>query len=414
MATAITSAIGNAFSGKTASVDIPTPRDGAFPHGRDSFAAVAARSPTTTKGQHGMLPSPPNSISPHLPPHHQPSKHQLHVPASPHSAPRHIDSDIDLQDEVDHANTQDQPQHTPLSAQALDSLSDLDIAGAITPGMLAKHHLPEILLAHGPLAIRHVMGHLTTTVPGFSRITSAKARRLVVAALEGRGNGGEGGGIDGHVQFEKVGWGRWDARIKGQPPRDRQPHHVSPPASVPPSDSRGGLKIPGQESRHSAPDQLGTSLAAESAVFSHSELDMADQEDVTMFEHEADKMSLDGNDDDYASSESPEPILDESLGEGDATDEEDWQSIGAAALRARSLPSSGRIVSGGGRLYQPIAEYSINSRHLSRAGGTPAFATSVPPVPVGDLSGLSLPAEAGVDDSQERAAVEALLSLGSM
>src|SRR5256885_5159508 len=58
------------------------------------------------------------------------------------------------------------------------------------------------------------------------------------AALEGKGSGGEGAGRDGDVQFEKVGWGRWDARIRGQPPRDRQPTNISPPASMPSSDRK--------------------------------------------------------------------------------------------------------------------------------------------------------------------------------
>src|SRR5256885_6159971 len=85
------------------------------------------------------------------------------------------------------------------------------------------------------------------------------------AALEGKGNSGEGAGRDGDVQFEKVGWGRWDARIKGQPPRDRQPNNISPPASMPSSYSQGGLHIPGTRSMSNATDRFGTSLAGSSA-----------------------------------------------------------------------------------------------------------------------------------------------------
>jgi hypothetical protein len=409
------SAIGATFTGKSASVDIPKPRDGIAQAGRDSFAAVVANPPSKKKQHQGMLPTPPNSISPNLPPHLHPNKPSLHNLDSPPSGPTHVDSDIDLQDAVDHANSLGQPQHNSLNAEALDSLGDLDSAGAITPGMLAKHHLPDILLAHGPLAIRHVMGYLTTSVPGFSRISSAKARRLVVAALEGKGSGGEGAGRDGDVQFDKVGWGRWDARIRGQPPRDRQPSNISPPASMPSSYSQGGLQIPGARSTPTATDRFGTSLAGSSAFFSHSEVDEYD--DVDMLEHEADKMSLDGNEDEYASSsEAPEPLMDEDLGEGDITDEEDWASIGAAALRARSLPLSGRVPSGGGHLYQPIADYPTTSRNRSRASGTPAFAASVPAkaIPVHNTSGFPLPAGVQVTNSQEREAIEALLRLGSM
>ncbi len=411
MAPATSSAIGSAFAGKSAFVDIPKPRDGIAVAGRDSFAAVAAKS--GKKKQQGMLPTPPNSISPNLPPH----LHANKQPDSPPSGPTHIDSDIDLQDALDHANSQDQHQHNSLNAEALDSLGDLDSAGAITPGMLAKHHLPDIMLVHGPLAIRHVMGYLTTSVPGFSRISSAKARRLVVAALEGKGSGGEGGGRDGDVQFDKVGWGRWDARIKGQPPRVRQGSNISPPPSMPSSYSQPGLQIPGARSTANGTDRFGTSLAGSYAFFTHSEVDDGDYDDVDMLEHEAGKMSLDGNEDGYASSsEAPEALMDEDLGEGDVTDEEDWASIGAAALRARSLPSSGRVPSGGGHLYQPIADYSTTSRNRSRVSGTPAFAASVPTkaIPVHNTCGFTLPAGVGVNDSQEREAVEALLRLGSM
>lgn len=415
MAPATSSAIGTAFAGKSAFVDIPKPRDGIAVVGRDSFTAVVANPPK--KKPQGMLPTPPNSISPNLPPHLHPKQQQHHNPNSPPSGPTQVDSDIDLQDALDHANSQDHHQHNSLNAEALDSLGDLDSAGAITPGMLAKHHLPDILLAHGPLAIRHVMGYLTTSVPGFSRISSAKARRLVVAALEGKGSGGEGGGRDGDVQFDKVGWGRWDARLKGQPPRDRQTSNVSPPASMPSSYFQGGLQIPGARAPTNGADRFGTSLTGSSAFYSHSEMDDGEYDDVDMLEHEADKMSLDGNEDGYASSsEAPEPLLDEDLGEGDVTDEEDWASMGAAALRARSLPLSGRTPSGGKHLYQPIADYSTTSRNRSRASGTPAFAGSVPtkPILVHNTSGFTLPAGVGVNDSQEREAVEALLRLGSM
>ena len=75
----------------------------------------------------------------------------------------------------------------PLSRGAL---SGLDASNAITPAMLAKHHLPGIMLGNGPRPIRYVMGELTQSVPGFSRIPPAKARRLVVAALESRDGGG--------------------------------------------------------------------------------------------------------------------------------------------------------------------------------------------------------------------------------
>ncbi|KAK5212992.1 DNA-binding proteins Bright/BRCAA1/RBP1 and proteins containing BRIGHT domain [Exophiala xenobiotica] len=393
MAPTTVSALGMALNGKSASVDIPKPRDAIM--GRDNFTAA----PASSKKHSGMLPTPPNSISPNLPPHgRRDSRH--HGQMSPKSTT--VDSDIDLRD------AGDDPQLTTLSAEALDSLGDLDSAGAITPNMLAKHHLPDILLSHGPLAIRHIMGYLTTTVPGFSRITSAKARRLVVAALEGKGGNIE---RDGEVIFDKVGWGRWDARIKGQPPRERQGTAMTPPGSLPSSYSQPGLQVTGQRSWRTGSQDLGTSYTGNSAVFSHSEMEYEDQD---MLEHEADKMSLDGDDDDgYVSSIAPEPI-DEDLGDGEITDEEDWGSIGAEALRARSLPNNARSVPGPGRLYQPIATYSYQPRQRSKTPADIARTAPTKAVPINQGNPFSFPTGAGLNDSQERAAIEALLSLGSM
>ncbi|RMZ79099.1 hypothetical protein DV738_g3442, partial [Chaetothyriales sp. CBS 135597] len=396
MAPAAISALGMALNHKTASVDIPRPRD-AVVASRDNFTAVPAKS-----RRHGdVLPTPPSSISPNLPPHgHGRSARQMHA-NHPTSGP---DSDIDLADVPEEAPA------SALNAEALDRLGDLDSAGAITPGLLAKHHLPDILLAHGPLAIRHIMGYLTTSVPGFSRITSAKARRLVVAALEGRGIGAEGGGINGDVLFEKVGWGRWDARVRGQPPRDRSSHGaLTPPASLPSSYANHGLQLPAQASLHSGSERLGTSLTANSAAFSHSEADYDDQD---MLEMEADKMSLDGNDPGYASSEPADPI-DLDLDQGSETDEEDWRSIGAEALRARSLGKSPQMPFAGGRLYQPIASYSVAPPRPFKAASylaqsAPARQPSFQPQ---QQIGRSVQPDAGVNSS-ERAAIEALLSLG--
>ncbi|MCJ1366568.1 DNA-binding proteins Bright/BRCAA1/RBP1 and proteins containing BRIGHT domain [Acarospora aff. strigata] len=423
------SSIAVAFAGKTGSVDIPKPRDGRFVNGRDSFAAVAARSLPTNK-QPAMLPTPPNSISPSLPPHG--FKAHGNVAAKAPFAPIHVDSDIDLQDAVDHAKSQDQPQHHFDPTDNLGSAAELDAMGAITPGLLAKHHLPDILLAHGPLAIRHVMGYLTTSVPGFSRIPPAKARRLVVGALEGRCSGGEGGGINGEVEFEKVGWGRWDAKLKGHPARDG--NHSSqqrslplgnplPPASVPSTSYRGvGVEIPDRGNRQTRNTivQPATSTNGDSIVLSYDE-EMeytGDHEDITMLEHEADKMSLDG-DESCSSSEAPDDgaVLDEDI--GDVTDEEDWANIGAAALRQGSYPTA---TSGGGRNYNTHLSTRIYAK--DRSGGGPASSALAKSMPMPsaytsqqlhDYVGFAQMDGFGVgSDLQEREAVEALLRLSSV
>jgi len=365
-ATQRTSAIGMALNNKSAFVEIPKYRGNYI--SRDNFTVVK----TDPAKRSAMLPTPPNSISPNLPPQRSDDA-------------GHQESDVDLQDAPGNA----------LTAEALDSLGDLDNAGAITPVMLAKCHLPDILLNHGPLAIRHIMSYLNATVPGFSRITSAKARRLVVAALEGRGTGLDAVGHEGDVIFEKVGWGRWDARRRGQPTRDG-----TPPDSYP---SYSGMQA------HLANRAAHFSGASGSGHYSGSD------EDHDMLENEADKMSLDGDDDGYQSSEAPapDPMLDD-LDDGEVTDEEDWKSIGADGLRARSVPAGSLpntlVPSGGGRLYQPIYSYTDKAR-MPRPSAQVTRSFSARPMPTNTSTNFN---NISVNDSQERAAIEALLSLGSM
>lgn len=369
------SSIAMALAGMSASVDIPKPRAGVTSAARDG----------PRSGQPAMLPTPPNSISPNLPPHslkHRGGKHQR----SPSVDAFPVDSDIDLGDSAHH------PSSRPAGR-------DLDSAGAITPALLAEYHLPNMLLDQGPLAIRHLMGYLTTSVPGFSRIPPAKARRLIVAALESRG--ANSGGSPGDVIFEKVGWGRWDARRRGEPSREQ----LSPPASLSTSSPYQGMQIP-----KSTGKDLGVyraSMAGDSAAFSFSETGYG--EDVNMLEDEADKMSLDGDARDCSSSEAPEDdVLDENWGEDDITDEEDWAHIGAAALRARTLNG------GGGFVGSHVVAQRQQLPQLR--GGGPAFSTLTKSAPHNfplQPGGLSIP-EGVVNDKEERVAVEALLRLGSM
>lgn len=426
------SSIALALAGMTTSVDIPKPRDPGFWAGRDSFAAVAARS-LPDKKQPAGLPTPPNSISPSLPPQGYQGRASEAPPTPP--APTHVDSDLDLQDAVDHAKSHDKAPCGLAGSHGLDGLADMDTAGTITPGLLAKHHLPGILIDHGPLAIRHVMGFLTTSVPGFSGIPPAKARRLVVGALESRNGGVESGGVDGDVIFEKVGWGRWDARRRGQLSRDartvqrqrnaRSVRHVS-------QDPHTGLQIPGNGARHDRSREMvsGTSVAGDSAVFSHdSEMEYEHtMGDVSTAGHEADNMSLDG-DSSCSSSEPADdtPVVEDDI--GDVTDEEDWASIGAAALRQGSFPRG----PGGGRAAsrQPYPMH-LDPKARRRGGGPPIsmLAKSMPmsraPVmrknpqpPIAHDPGhcpASLVPEGdfGSSDLQEREAIEALVRLSSV
>ncbi len=341
---------------------------------RDTLTGVAARSVPVTRANPLPLPTPPNSLSPALPPYGLRARLQR-AKLDP------IDSDLDLQD--------GQPRHLGVLGSP-----PYDSAGAITATLLAKYHLPEILLSHGPLAIRHIMGYLATSVPGFAGIPPAKARRLVVGALEGRGSGGEGGGLVGAVVFEKVGWGRWDARRPGQPSRG-----LSPPGA--PTSYADGIPIAkgaGWVPGRSRLNASGSS-AGDSAAFSH------DGRDITMLENEADKMSMDGSAS-ASCSEAPEDDVGMNDDPEDMTDDEDWAAVGAAALRAASYGQPNRNFSspvytatGGGRCVDGLRSVS-HSTGMAR-----------PPQPPGypDFSAFG-----GTSDAQEREAVEALLRLGSV
>jgi putative Sin3 binding protein len=270
--------------------DILKPRDAGHPGNTHSVPS----------NRRGGLPTPPNSLSPTIPP-------QKGSPSAVAQTPlNNIESDVELQDVSD--------PHGRLGSAALSSL---DAAGDITPALLAKYHLPGILLQNGPLAIRYVLGDLTSKVPGFARIPAAKARRIVVAALENRA----GGGLKGDVVFEKVGWGRWDARYRDQPPREvRHPSTDSHTALSPTSQP---IDIHARSSRRSHVRRRVSPLSP--GEHSH------------VSEHEADKMSLDGDDD--RDRRRRIPII-QAPEDSDMTDEEDWESIGPDGLNAQSYAAS--------------------------------------------------------------------------
>ncbi|KAK8088034.1 hypothetical protein PG997_002995 [Apiospora hydei] len=311
-----------------------------------------------------------------------PTAHKHHQPLEP------IDSDLDL-----HDGTETDSVGSPT----------FESAGAITPALLSKYHLPEIVLNHGPLAIRHIMGYLTTSVPGFAGIPPPKARRLVVAALEGRGHGHGhgvqgGGGVNGDVLFEKVGWGRWNARRRGQPCRSRMsPDRLSPEASGPTSYPAGGIPIHKAARRNdrSRLNVRATSIG-NSAVFSH------DDHDVNMMENEADKMSLDSMDSPASASCSEAGDDDMTMNDDpeDATDDEDWAAVGAAALRAGSYSS-------------PADAHRDFSSRMNSTGAYRSFSgTGMLREP--RLDNIDLAALAASPNTQEREAIQALLQLGSL
>ena len=402
------SVIAKSSAAQSASVDIPT-RYG-------NKQVLTAGGTRADNNLHPTLPTPPNSISPTLPPHN-PSENLRRTHGS-------VDSDVDLQEAVDHARCQDQPSIShPLSRAAL---SDFESAAAITPTMLARHPLPDILLANGPMAIRHVLSYLAQSVPGFSRIPPAKARRLVVAAFESR----TGGRYDGEVEFEKVGWGKWEAKVRGQrshrfrgmPTDPLRDGHLSPPVSTPGALSVSSVGLQAQGRRQSL--HSPSSCVDETAKVYH---DNSVQHQMNMAEYEADKMSLDGDVESYPSSAPLEENMDED-DSGDVTDEEDWAGIGADELRQRAYAASSGL-SHQNRNYNHLSLQVSNDRlknekklttlpyrllakrHNTNHDYHDRTSNESP------LSSLNIdrprPLEVLAQSPQERAAIEALLSMGS-
>lgn len=318
--------------------------------------------------------------------------------------------DIDLQDAVEHAAAQDQP-----SALSKEALAGLDATRQITALLLAKHHLPEIIQGHGAMPIREMMAHLTQSVPGFSGLPPAKARRLVVAALEHRA----GGGLHGEVKFEKVGWGRWSvagasSQARGLPiGGSRSGNRQTPPASV--DSAAGGLGIP--KTRHERDGYSGSWAAG-----SWSPNRQGEDEEM------ADQMSLDDSEGSTDSDSASGMDLEDDL--NDDTDEEDWSQMGPDTVRQTHR--------GPRREYRDYNYLSRTQTSNPRYRSVSAQAHSLPhgrtatPVYKNHLSTLSasrgnhvvnagpspttvINASSGVTGSgAEREAIEALIAMGSM
>lgn len=396
------SSISQALAGNAAGMNIPTPAAVGGKSAPDRLAL--GLSGVKGRERNIGLPTPPNSISPILPDAFR-ANFSKDVSGSP---PFQVDSDIDLQD-ADHAAGRAQ-EYESKSDEEDDNVN----VGNITPALLAKHHLAELVLDKGPIAIRHVMNHLSMTVPGFSLIPPPKARRITVAALESK----VGGGPDGNVEFEKVGWGRWDARVRGQPSREaRSIHIIREDSDVPAMDGYGSqkptsaLRIPGGgRPRPKQRRPSHGSWAAESLLSSRSAY--GDPMDRDVSETAADAMSID------LEEESSQQLYRPHSGRQSTqmdwcsdTDEEDWSTLGPDALRG-SLGTSGP-----GRPIHFTTGLGSSSR--SRSRGWSPYPRSLPAQnhmhslqrQSPDLSQLDF---AGTNmDSQEQDAIAALMSLGS-
>ena len=145
-----------------------------------------------------------------------------------------------------------------------------------------------------------------------------------------------------------------------------------------------------------------------------------------MPEHEADKMSLDGLDDFYSTSFPPKTrqLPDYGLDDDDITDEEDWASIGAAALRQASYPFNGGLIPTNHQRYAQRA--NAKGRGRGAPGRPPASTAKNMPntnkIMYNTQKQQQRAAHALMEfspmlegsDLQDREAVEALLKLSSV
>ena len=143
-----------------------------------------------------------------------------------------------------------------------------------------------------------------------------------------------------------------------------------------------------------------------------------------MPEHEADKMSLDGLDDSYSTSFPPNTRHVPDYDLDDVTDEEDWASIGAAALRQASYPLNGGLIPTNHQRYAQRA--NAKNRGRGAPGRPPASTAKSMPTTNRIMYNKQKQQQQAAhtlmefspmlegSDAQAREAVEALLKLSSV
>ena len=409
--------LARALDGSAAAAPIPKPAGAVAADwaGRDSFAAVLAR-PAAAAAPAGAskgppragLPTPPNSISPMLPPHGFGGR----APSAPPTPPAHpLDPDEDRSDHGPHADNHPRdsdPEHAGTGAHARAPADDA--IGALTPALLATHHLAPALLAHGPLTLAALTAHLAAAVPGFARHPPARARRLVAAALEQppppNTSSSSPSTAREDIVFERLAGGRWAARRRGQPLRARGARHASPviARSAPGAAawrSPSPYERPGRSAARAIPHRPRPG-AARRAALARSARDDEDEDD----DADADRMSV------AVSDASTSDGDDEEDGSSALTDEEDWASLGAAALRAGWGPENARPERRGkGYDYNARVRRDSSNHARRRAARSRGAARSAPGVAT-DVEGMrALMRGVGADEGE---AARALLCLGGV
>lgn len=233
----------------------------------------------------------------------------------------------------------------------------LAAAAAVTPERLSR-----LLMAQGPLAIRHLTTHLAMTIRGFGDLSLSKQRRLIIAALDA-------GDQTNGITFEKVGWGRWAAHQNGETKMEAaKPGDVKP--EQPSARDRDVIKqeIDSATAARSSLASLARRRASVSTNGAHGRppisptLNPTDQAATylmgglvgssTASSAWTDDVDLEDDDMMFHSSRKPieNAVFDDDDEDDDVrdydgqtrhseTDEEDWQSMGAESLRRESMVS---------------------------------------------------------------------------
>ncbi|KAG5360932.1 Protein STB3 [Yarrowia sp. B02] len=232
----------------------------------------------------------------------------------------------------------------------------LAAAAAVTPERLSR-----LLMAQGPLAIRHLTTHLAMTIRGFGDLSLSKQRRLIIAALDA-------GDQTNGITFEKVGWGRWAAHQNGETKMEAaKPGELK--GELPPARERDVIK---QEidSATAARSSLASLARRRASVSTNGHgrppmsptLNPTDQAATYLMgglvgastapSAWTDDVDLEDDDMMFHSSRKPmeNAVFDDDDEDDDVrdydgqtrhseTDEEDWQSMGAESLRRESMVS---------------------------------------------------------------------------
>jgi len=374
--------------------------------GRASAINISSERSTANKGDAGVssLPTPPNSLSPNLPPQWRARISKEGVENSPTISV--ADSDLDIGDAF----------AISLGQAALGLPGAHEEHAKYTANYLAKF-LADILQDKGPLSVHAAMNYLGQVVPGFMEVPAAKARRLTTAALDCR--------LKGDVGFEKIGSGKWAARARAHTPLSQTSPRLDPiqegaqRGRTSSSSSTAAISIPNSHARRPPPRRIsqGSSWTATSSRAKYGE--RADQD---MPDHDAaDLMSIDGDVNKLRLQERRESTVLPSPLDYSDTDEEDWSNVGAAALRHGSLSSAGgrslksSIMMGQDRprrpSFTPYGRSFPGPRSLSKSIPTSRASPAPRPTPASVQPPLDF---TGVDvDEKEQAAIAALLCMGS-